>query len=77
MSVVFLLSLSAWQELRLERRNFQRKVNNKRALQSARPFFVYNRYNWFDQYVSRGLNVRTSMSAWGSIIVRVSGTSAT
>ena len=52
MSAVFLLSTSASQELRLERRNFNGKVNNKRALPSARPFVVDPLYNRFDQYVT-------------------------
>ena len=63
MSGVFLLSLSTSQELRLERRNSHRKVNNKRALPSARPFFVYKQYNWFDQYVTghrKGLSQETN-----------------
>jgi hypothetical protein len=62
MSGVFLLSLSTSQELRQERRNFRRKVNNKRALPSARPFVVHNLYNRFDQYVTgscKGLSPKT------------------
>ena len=63
MSAVFLLSLSASQELRLERRNFHRKVNNQRALPSARPFVVHNLYHRFDEYVTgsrKGLSPETN-----------------
>ena len=65
MSAVFLLSPSASQELRLERRNFHRKVNNKRALPSARPFVVDTLYNRFDQYMTcsrkgKGLSQETN-----------------
>ena len=52
MSAVFLLSPSASQELRLERRNLHGKMDNKRALPSARPFVVDTLYNRFDQYLT-------------------------
>ena len=45
MSAVFLQSPSASQELRLGQRNFHGKVNNKRALPSARPFVVDTRFD--------------------------------
>ena len=63
MSAVFLLSPSASQEFRLERRNLHGKVNNKRALPLARPFVVHPFYNWFDQYVTssrKGLSQETT-----------------
>ena len=63
MSAVFLPSPSASQELRLERRNLHGKVNNKRALPTARPFVVNPLYNRFDQFVTssrKGLSQETS-----------------
>ena len=64
MSAVFLLSPSASQELRLERRNFNGKVNNKRALPSARPFVVEPLYNRFDQYVTSSRKGLSQEISW-------------
>ena len=64
MSAVFLLSPSASQELRLERRNFNGKVNNKRALPSARPFVVDPLYNRFDQYVTSSRKGLSQEISW-------------
>ena len=52
MSAVFLQSPSASQGLRQGQRNLHGKVNNKRALPSARPFVVDTLYNRFDQYLT-------------------------